>query len=490
MTGLAEPAGVPRRLHPGTMLVAGLKGLPSTLLGIPAILAVSGRTDFWILLGIGAASLLVAGLVRWLTWRRFTYMQGEDALVIESGVFSRNRRTIPYARVADVGIERPPLHRLFGLAKVTLETGGAGTDEGALDSVTIAEAERLRTVFRLRGVAPTGISATAEAPAPAVAVAFAMSTRRVLVSGFFNFSLVWIAVAFGAIQYVSDVLDLQETWIRLFRTRVGDPRAVPVIVWVQAVGAAIVLSVLLGIVAGLVRTVLRDHGYRLADEGGRLRRVRGLLTRSEAIIALPRVQLARIDTGYLRRRLGWSRLRAQVLGGDGADGRQDLAPFARAPEVDRLLAVLRLGRSEPAELTPVARGHVWRAVLRRAAPPLVLIVAAAFFAPPVLLAMPLLLPVVAVAIVDRRYHRYRVLNGALQVQRGVLGRKTWIVPTQRVQAVTLRSSWLQRRFGLATVLVDVAGGSALDGPHVHDVHLPDALALLDALRRPVIAKSA
>lgn len=487
MTGLATAPALPRRLHPGTMLVAGLKGLPSTLLGIPAFLAVSGRTNVWIMLAIFAASLVVAGLVRWLMWRRFTYMQGDDALVIESGVLSRNRRTIPYARVADVGIEQPPLHRLFGLAKVTLETGGSGADEGALDSVTVAEAERLRAVFRQRGVASAGSPVAAQPStgvAPAAPAAFAMSPRRVLLSGLFNFSLVWIAVAFGAIQYVSDLLDLQDLWVRLFKARVGDPRAVPVIVWVQAVAAAIILSVLLGILAGVVRTVLRDHGYRLTDEGGRLRRVRGLLTRTEAIIALPRVQLALIDTGFLRRRLGWSRLRAQVLGGDGAKGRQDLAPFARVGEVDRLLAGLRLRRAEPDALTPVARGHVWRAMLRRAAPPLVLIVAAAIFAPPILFAAPLLVPVVALAVIDRRYHRYRLSDGLLQVQRGVLGRKTWILPTRRVQAITLRRTWLQRRLGLATVLVDVAGGSALDGPHVQDVHLPDALALLGALRSP------
>lgn len=482
---VAAPAGdqavLARRLHPGTMLVAGLRGAPSTLLGIPALLAVSGRTDVWIMLALGFAGLLATGAIRWLGWWRFTYAQGEDALVIESGVFSRNRRTIPYARVADVGIERPPLHRLLGLAKVTLETGGSGADDGALDSVTLAEAERLRALFRRRGVAPADAPGVASAVAPAAPV-FAMSTKRVLVSGLFNFSLVWIAVAFGAIQSLNGVLDLQEDWYRLLKARVGDPRAVPIVVWVEAAAAALLLSVTLGVAAGLLRTVLRDHGYRIEDEGGRLRRVRGLLTRSEAIIALPRIQLAVIDAGLIRRRLGWMRLRAQVLGGDGAEGRQDLAPFARADEVDALLERLRLRRLDPEALTPVARAHVVRALLRRTIPPLAPLLVAALFVPPVLFAAPLLLPGIAMALIDRRYHRYRVSAGTLQVQRGVLDRITWIVPITRVQAVSLRSSWLQRRLGLVTVRVDVAGGSPFDGPHVHDLRLPDALALLDALR--------
>lgn len=484
----AEPDARPRRLHPATVLVAIIRGAPSTLLGLPAVLAAASRMNLPLVLSATAAAFALAVLLRWLDWRRFTYLLAPDAVVIESGVLSRNRRTIPYERIADVGIERRPLQRLFGLAAVTLESGGAGADEGRLDSVSVAEAGRLREALRRLTAAATDAAAPAAAgdaapvTRPAAAPVFAMDRRRVGLSGLFNFSLVWIAVAGGALQYADRALGLDEDALwRAVAARTGMLRSAPLVAWAGAAAAGIALVLAVGVIAGLVRTALRDHGFRLLDEGGRLRRTRGLFTRSEAIVALPRIQLATIDTGPVRRRFGWSRLRAQVLGGEGEGGRQDLAPFARAHEVDRILGLLRLERHDPAELTPVSRGHLWRALPRSVGLPALLIAGAAFATPAALLASPLLIPFAAAALLGRRRHRYRLADGLLQVQRGVVGRTTWIVPARHVQTVTLRRGWLQRRLGLATVLVDTAGGGRTDGPNVHDLREGDAWALVAAL---------
>ena len=480
----------PRRLHPATMLIGLVRGAPSTLLGIPALLAIGARAELWLVLAGTVVAFLVAGAFRWLAWARFTYVLTDDALVIESGVFSRNRRTIPYERVADVGIERRPLQRLFGLATVNLETGGAGSNEGALNSVSIAEAERLRHFLRSRRSDTEQFASLVEASAAGASAPdtgtplFVMNTRRVLTWGLFNFSLVWIAVALGAVQYLDGAfgLDARLVWDAV-RARSGAVRSLPTIAVVGAFALVIAVIVGAGVAAGLIRTTLREHGFTLAAGDGRLRRKRGLLTRSEAIITLPRVQLAAIDDGPIRRRFGWSRLRAQVLGGEGASGRQDLAPLARADEVDRILQVLRLHRLRSNELEAVAQGHTFRALLRQVGTPALLIFGASLFTPLALLATPLLLPLVGIALLDRRHHRYRLTSGLLQVQRGVLSRTTWIMPLSRINVVSLRQSWLQRRMGLATVLVDTAGGGWFDGPDIYDLKANAARLLVDRLRR-------
>jgi putative membrane protein len=480
----------PRRLHPATMLISLVRQAPSTLLAVPAFLAFGARAGLWFLLAGTVAALLAAGLFRWLEWSRFTYTLTADAVVIESGVFSRNRRTIPYERLADIGIERRPLQRLFGLAKVTLETGGAGADDGALDSILVSEAERLRHFLRSRRAAVEQSAPAADAPdkrefpQAAGTLLFAMSTRRVLLWGLFNFSLVWIAVGLGAVQYLDGPfgLDVSPLWDTL-RARSGAVRSLPLIVMIGTVAAAAFVILGAGIAAGLIRTTLREHGFTLTEEDRRLRRKRGLLTRSEAIIALPRVQLGAIDDGPIRRRLGWSRLRAQVLGGEGAGGRQDLAPFARAGEVERVLQVLRLRRVHSDELEAVSQGHVLRALLRQVGPAGLLMVAASLVTPFALLATPLLLPLLGAALLTRRHHRYQLSSDLLQVQRGVLSRTTWIAPVSRIQLISLRRSWLQRRLGLSTVLIDTAGGGRSRGPDIHDLRENTARALVDRLRR-------
>jgi putative membrane protein len=486
----ADEGTEPRRLHPATMLIALVRGAPSTLLGIPALLAIGARAELWFVLAGTAAVLVVTGAFRWLAWTRFTYALSPDAVVIERGVFSRSRRTIPYERVADVGIERRPLQRLFGLASVTLETGGAGANEGSLDSVSLVEAERIRHFLRSRrtdtghATAIANVSGTNASEQRASAPLFAMTVPRVLLWGLFNFSLVWIALAFGAVQYLDGPLgfDASAIWDAVL-AKTGSVRSMPAIVIAGtfAVGATIIFGI--GVAAGLIRTTLREYGFTLTDEDGRLRRQRGLFTRSEAIIPLPRVQLGMIDDGLLRRRLGWSRLRAQVLGGEGAGGLQDLAPFAREDEVDRILDVLKLRRSHPDELKAVARGHVLRALLRQVGRPALLILGASLVTPLAMLATPLLLPLVVAALLARRHHRYLLSSGLLQVQRGVLSRTTWIAPVSRIQVLSLRRSWLQRRMGLATVLVDTVGAGGSDGPNIHDLRHDNSRELIDRLRR-------
>src|SRR3546814_11891248 len=93
--------------------------------------------------------------VNWIIWSRFRYGVGPGEIVIEKGLLHRTRRSIPFERIQDVDIERGPLQRLFGLAKVKIENGGSGKAEGMLDSVTLDEADRLRGIIRAGTGAPS-----------------------------------------------------------------------------------------------------------------------------------------------------------------------------------------------------------------------------------------------------------------------------------------------------------------------------------------------
>ena len=112
-----------RRVHPGTVALRFLKDLPQTLIGLPALFALISDTGWLYVLPVAFLAVLLLIFVQWLSWRRFAYGVGAREIVIESGILSRNRRSIPFDRVQDVDIERGPLHRLFGLAKVRIETG-------------------------------------------------------------------------------------------------------------------------------------------------------------------------------------------------------------------------------------------------------------------------------------------------------------------------------------------------------------------------------
>ena len=123
---MSAPTIADRRVHPATILLRFLKEAPSTVVALPAGIAILSKGDFSRALAVAAVAGLVFLFFGWLNWSRFKYGVGEREIVIESGVLSRNRRSIPFDRIQDVDIERALLARIFRLAKVRIETGAGG----------------------------------------------------------------------------------------------------------------------------------------------------------------------------------------------------------------------------------------------------------------------------------------------------------------------------------------------------------------------------
>ena len=485
-----------RRLHPGTIAVRFLKDAPQTLIGLPAVLALMSDVG-WGLIGLLVLlSVTVLGFTQWLAWRRFQYGVGASEILIESGLFSRNRRSIPFERIQDLDIERGPLHRLFGLAKVKIETGAGGKGEGVLDSVTLPEVDRLRQAIRMaqKGVAETTGVAIEPVAEPQGRTVFAMSPRRVLASGPFNFSLLWVAGLFGVLQTFDDWLPFDlydaERWMGFAEQRL------PGRIAVSAIVAGLVLAFLMGFLTGMVRTTLRDWGFQLLAEGKRLRRTRGLFTRTEVVIPKRRVQLALLLTGPLRKRLGIFELMFQTLGSSqGHGGLQTVAPFARTAEVNGIMAELpKLKLPGGAALTQVSSRHILRSAIRTIVPPGIAILAAAVWRPALLFLLLLLPLLLGAAVLRRRYHRYGLEGDLLFVQAGFWKRRLWALPMANTQTVSITRSWLQRLLGLATLAIDTAGAPMFGGPRIVDLRVERARELrsviLSQLRRSSISSGA
>jgi putative membrane protein len=466
------------------MALRFLKEAPSTILALPAALTFASRADLSRGLALAAALAVVMAVVKWLAWRRFRYAVGPAEIVIESGILNRNRRSIPFDRVQDVDIERSFLARLFGLAKVRIETGAGGKDEGLLDSVSLTEAHRLReTVRAWRSEAAPAASEPAEAAiSPTL---FAMDVPRVLLFGLFNFSLVYLAGLFALLQTFDGFLpfDIYDParWVGLVGDYLPDR-------WTAgAVATLMLVGILVGSAAGVLRTLARDYGFRLSLEGDRLRRERGLFTRSEVVIARRRVQLAQVQTGPVRGAFGWSGLSLQTLGaGTDASGMQSAAPFATRPEIEAVLAEAPRLRLPPSgELVQVSRRHILRSALGLLAPALAAILALSVWERSALLLLALLPLLAAGAALDRRFHRYALADDLLFVARGVWRRRLWLVPLGNVQSLSLSRGILQRRLGLATLSVDTAGASLINSPRIVDLRtdLAEALAAEISRRR-------
>ncbi len=469
-----------RRLHPATLVVRWLKVVPQMLAAFIGLTVAMAKEGAGSVLLIAALLLLTGAAFVALAWWRFTYRVEANEIVIEQGVLQRQRRVIPFDRVQDIAIEQPLLARIFGTARVSVETGGSDKEEGRLDMIGLADARALRDRVRHgKAAISVAVDEGTELGLAAEPLLFAMDVPRLLLAGFFNFSLVFLAVIAAAAQYL-DQFGLVE-WNQWFNPERADQA-----LHMATVGTAATIAVALvlaGMIAGVVRMVSANFGFRLTRAEAGLRRKRGLVTLTDLVIPRRRTQVALIESGPIGRLFGWHALSFQTLGADPKDGGlQIAAPFARMEELLPILA--EAGFPAPPPRTEF-HGVPRRALLRRAGPWLVLAAiatGAAFAVEPLAgLGGALLLALAIAAVLRWRKHGHKLDDRALFVRHGFLTRRLWIIPFEKTQTISVSRGPLQRPLALASLLVDTAGSSGMHNQAIVDIDARDAERMAERL---------
>ncbi|WP_160731894.1 PH domain-containing protein [Aurantiacibacter arachoides] len=482
-----------RRVNPLSIFARTARGLVSGLVPAAFVLFGAARSEnfsaawivFPILLAIFGAQIGAA----WLAWSRTRYRIGENDVRLEQGILSRSARSIPYDRIQDVSLEQRLLPRLLGLVEVKFETGAGGKEELALAYVSEAEGERLRETVRalVDGAdtfveAPAGSAAGPLAGAGEVPVAaadprtrtlFAMQPRRLLVYGLFSFSLVIFAVILGAAQqfdFLFNVWDWLDVFIEDERYRgAADALAgYSTSAKIAAALYALVTIIVVGMASGVAQVFVRDWGFLLERTAKGFRRRRGLLTKTDVVMPVHRVQALVVSTGWLRRRFGWHGLAFISLAQDSGKANHEVAPFATMDEIAPIVA-------EAGFTLPGAAVRWWRpapayyairaglAVLLVAVALTVAVVVAAAEGTPL---WPLLLLIVPVAAWQalRGWYLWRVERHALD-RAQVLSKRGWLSPNLQIASrAKLHSAGITqgpfgRWLGYCTLNLGLAGGT-------------------------------
>jgi uncharacterized membrane protein YdbT with pleckstrin-like domain len=122
------------------------------------VLAVAALVVGWVFLpggtggmvGLYAIGAMALVLVLWLTvwpyvvWRTTHYIFTTERVLLQEGVFSRNRRDIPLNRVNDHSMSQHFIERLLGCGTLTIESAG---ERGQTVLTDIPHVERVQTTL-------------------------------------------------------------------------------------------------------------------------------------------------------------------------------------------------------------------------------------------------------------------------------------------------------------------------------------------------------
>ncbi len=493
----SPPAEIPwRRLSVRMLAVHPVREVLRSwpvLLGVLFLGARSGAEGgLWGLIGVGY--VVVLGLVRWFTT---TYRVSTEQVQVRRGLLRRETLTVPRDRVRTVDITASPLHRVLGLAQVSVGTGRTDRRDNGLklDALSVDEAARLRVELLARSpvaaqpVEDADVAGAVGPPQvpPPETVLTAWHSTWLRYAPFSLSGIVTVAVTIGFLFRLAN-----EANIRLSRVgplvRVAD-RLAQTPLWLAATVVVLVFVVVVALFS-TVAYVVAYWGFRLSRQpGGTLHIVRGLLTRRSITLEERRLRGVEISEPLLVRLAGGARGLAIATGlrvGRGAErGGSLLVPPAARAEVLRVAGEV-LGDAQPVRAALV--GHGPRARLRRhtralLGTALVIGVVAGLWRlahwPSWSVPVALLLLPVAVALAEDRFHSlgHALTGHTLVVRQGSLVRRRNMLVREGIIGWNLRQSLFQRRAGLVTLEATTAGGrqryAAVDVPQPVAVRLAD-----------------
>jgi putative membrane protein len=401
------------RLHPLSPLVRSGRHLTGLFIALVILLVVNRRSggDF-ISEGVFIAIVLIAGIINWAVTR---WRVDRGVLFIETGLIRRQSLRFPLSQAQAIDVVQTGLARTLGLAAIQLRMAGADSSSARLVALRRAEALRLREQLlslskathsqaaavpapRTQGAAP---AATPAEPQADERVLFRVHPGRLAIGLIFSITGVIVAIIVAAIVVITVVVH-------------------------SRTASASYLPVLIGGIIGVWRQFNGQYGttVALAPDGLRLRS--GLVQTTAETIRPGRIQAVRLVEPLVWRWFGWSRLEVDVAGPrqrreDRSEGKRlrALVPVGTRAEAEEMLGELVADAPRPTQRPP---GHTrWKAPLN--------------------------------------YHflgfggddRYVV------AARGRLRRTTTWVPLEKVQSVRWVQGPVQRRLGLASVKLDVAG---------------------------------
>ncbi|MDN5853845.1 MAG: PH domain-containing protein [Actinomycetia bacterium] len=411
-----------RRSHPATPLVRAWLWLLAALAWSAQSLA---RGDESItVVGVVLLGAVVLGLAAgYLLWAYTYFVIDGTELRIDSGIFVKRSRRMPYERIQSIDIAQPFGARILGLAELRIEMAGGEESRNQLQFLPLAEARRLRRTLLERSSAPAAEPETSGAETSdegdhdetATGEVVQIPFGRLLASSALatDFILAIVATALLLVVVVTSLISAA------FFGR-------------EAIVASII-PVGLGIVGWLYAVVrmrvFEQWGFRLSHARRGLRVDRGLFNRISQSIPIDRVQGVVIEQPVLWRLFGWYRMRVDTAGYsrgqdvDDKDATSTVLPVGDLGTVRQVFALVLPG-TDPVGVDTFAAPQ-----------------RSGWFAP-----------------VGWRFRRVGHDDQVAIVTRGWLTHRVDVVPHAKTQSVRLLQGPIQRQMGLADVVIDTTKG--------------------------------
>jgi len=455
------------------MLLRQLWAVILILLFNPKKQMFNGFTIFFLALaGIGAFISIISYLNYY-----FFIKNGE--LHLEKGVLRKSKINIPLNRIQTVNFKQTPLHQIFNVVSIEIDTAGSAGKEFSLHALKINKARELRDYVEnyksKLAVAAKGAHGMEEGlenespeqpedqlpqrdskllfrltPADLMKIGVSQNhlrTAGIIMAFFFSFlDDLENAMNFNLSNELGKLPGMVHSHEGLFYLITGIP-----------------FFLAISFLFTLVRTILRyfDLQFWRTERGFKM--VSGLFTRIEISANLNKIQFLRWSSSPLKRLFGM--MSVQLLQAASVKVGRKLA--VNIPGCYRQhLAAIRDSyfpeeKNQDFEVHLVHPRIIRRQIILQGLLPvgLLMLFTHSWLGSSIWICALWLFPALWLSIRYHRNWRWHISEDGLRTAWGVVNRRGVLLQWHKVEAVTLRQSWFQRRYGLSSVVFFTAAGA-------------------------------
>jgi len=486
-------------LGPLFVTLAVIRAIGAVNLGVFGALILAGDR-----LWLAGLALIAIGVVATIRWWRFRYYLKGDELVVESGLFSLKRSTVPLERVQSVSTRQNLLHRMSGLVEAQVETAGSTGSEVSLTAVDMEVARSLR---RLTTATATSVADTQESVAGVDGVGGAVpappargihgrevgeemvmhrSPGELIIASLVRSPMALLAGPFLVVVTTGQLLgDVLGERVGEFAEQVAESTAL--------IALVVVAAVIVGLITAVVLPLLLLYDLTLTRTTGGLRMNAGLISKREKTVSIERIQMLIAKQNLIERRRGIESLVLPTAGrpaasqANTAQGRaqQPITLPGTTPQEAHAVREMLAPGAAPRRLSngisraAITRWTFWLGVLPAAA-----LAVGGWFVVGAwsLLGLLWIMPIYVLSKWSHHNWRWELGPEVLQISKGRYSVTTWTVPVRKTQAVQVVQGIFHRRRNLANLIVSTAASGKLIV-----LHLP--LATAQTLRDELIYRA-
>lgn len=261
---------------------------------------ITAITIFTLLLGV------IAGVVPYLTT---IYGIVGNSFEYKSGWLYKQHKVIPLERIQSVNIEQNVLHRIFGSARLEIDTAVQNkTSEVSIDAISYEEAQALRLKLLQKVHIPAANAENVSFEAPeAQPILFKITVPELVMHGFaHNRWLYIVAGAFALIEYARDETQALRFIAKFYQSSGPDT--------VARVVLTLVFLFLAGWLLSVGFSLTKYYGYQIQKHPRGLHTECGLFTKRNVVIPINRISGINISSNWLMRYMNMCSIDVNVIG--------------------------------------------------------------------------------------------------------------------------------------------------------------------------------